>query len=287
MIKFQKPIQEIIRERTSWRTFTSDELSEIDRKEIERILNLTIEANPFGGKNRFKLFDIPDMSVADSKQQYGTYGFIQGARSFVLGACETGENDYESFGYAMELIILKLTELGLGTCWLGGTFTRTSFSEAMQLNNNEMLPAITPVGYIKNRRIKERVIRLALQAKKRKPWDRLFFKSDFSTPLNGDDIGEYATVLEMVRLAPSARNRQPWRIIHDGNRSVFHFYRAIADSNLTSGYNLYHRMDLGIAVAHFDLMVKELNLRGKWNIEEPLTSQSAPDLLKYVISWEY
>jgi len=51
-------------------------------------------------------------------------------------------------GFCMESIILKATKLGLETCWLGGTFKRAAFASKMDLaDEEEILPAITPVGY--------------------------------------------------------------------------------------------------------------------------------------------
>ena len=51
----------------------------------------------------------------------GTYGFIKGAYSFIASSTVREEFALESLGYQMEKIVLKATELGLGTCWLGGT----------------------------------------------------------------------------------------------------------------------------------------------------------------------
>ena len=53
-------------------------------------------------------------------------------------------------------------------------------------------------------------------------WERLFFDQAFGTPLTREAAGEYATPLEMVRLGPSASNKQPWRIVREGG--AWHFY---------------------------------------------------------------
>ncbi|MHA1776446.1 MAG: nitroreductase [Promethearchaeia archaeon] len=285
MLEYQKSIQDIIKERTSWRTFEDKPISDNERQEIEKLLTSTFEFNPFGGKNRFKLFDIP-LEAKSSKQSYGTYGFIRGAQTYLLGACERSTYDFESFGYSMEILILKLTEFNLGTCWLGGTFDQSSFSQAMQLEPNEFLPAITPVGYKKSRRIKEMIIRTAIHAKKRFSWDHLFFCSDFTTPLNPEELDLYTYALEMVRLAPSARNLQPWRIIMQNDPPIFHFYSSQLDGSFIARHPNFHRMDLGIAVAHFDLTVRELHLSGYWVIDEPHFSDNSENPLQYVISWQ-
>ncbi|GAH56809.1 unnamed protein product, partial [marine sediment metagenome] len=47
---------------------------------------------------------------------------------------------------------------------------------------NEVVPAITPVGYAaETRRAKEKIIRSFVKANARYPWDQLFFEQGFST----------------------------------------------------------------------------------------------------------
>lgn len=47
----------------------------------------------------------------------------------------------------MEELILYATSLGLGTCWIGGTFKKGQFAKAMEVNQEEILPIISPIGY--------------------------------------------------------------------------------------------------------------------------------------------
>ena len=55
-----------------------------------------------------------------------------------------GEKNLEDFGYTMERIILFATDLGLGTCWLGGSFTKSRFAEKISANGSERVPAEAP-----------------------------------------------------------------------------------------------------------------------------------------------
>ncbi|WP_083248367.1 nitroreductase family protein [Desulfuribacillus stibiiarsenatis] len=66
----------------------------------------------------------------------------------------------EDIGYTLEQLILYATSKGLGTCWLGGTFTKSSFERMVQLKEHEILPIITPVGYpAENKSLIERMMR--------------------------------------------------------------------------------------------------------------------------------
>ena len=54
-----------------------------------------------------------------------SYGMFSGVRNFI--ALVGGEIDavaLEKLGYFGELLALRCTALGLGTCWVGGTFDR-------------------------------------------------------------------------------------------------------------------------------------------------------------------
>lgn len=284
-MQFSKSVIEVIKERTSWRTFLSKAMVKNLRNDLEQILKLNEIDSPFksqGGNPRFHLISIPDFNPEENIK-VGTYGFIKGAQEFIAGAIDIAEYNLENYGYIFEAIILAATDLNLGTCWLGGTFSRSQFSKLIQLKSDERIPAVSPVGYPTTRRLKEKFIRSIAKAKIRKPWEQIFFSGDFISQIKQDDIGNYKTLLEMVRIGPSAGNKQPWRILKEKNQNTFHFYVKYSDDRKVSSYNKFVRLDIGIAVCHFDLSAKELGMQGKWVFKEPIINQ--PKELKYIISW--
>jgi len=285
-MQFSKSVVEIIKERTSWRTYLNKLIENEPRNQIDRILKLEDIESPFkdlSGNSRFQLISVPEFDP-DENIKIGTYGMIKGAQEFIAGATEKSEYDLENYGYIFEAIILAATDMNLKTCWLGGTFKRSQFSNMIQLKDNELIPAITPIGYPATRRLKERFIRSLAKAKLRKPWDEIFYIGDFNSPINQESIGEYKTILEMVRIGPSAGNNQPWRILKDINRDMFHFFVKYSDSKRGAVYNKFVRLDIGIAVCHFDLTANELGLKGRWEFLNPDITK--PENLKYVISWK-
>jgi hypothetical protein len=151
------------------------------------------------------------------------------------------------------------------------------------LQENETLPTVSPIGYAADRRrLSERIMRRMAGSDRRKPWPELFFNGSFSASLSPDEAGPYAETLENVRRAPSASNKQPWRIVYDKNRKTFFFYisramgyRKLRDVSLQD-------VDLGIAMCHFELTIKDLGLKGSWRRED-----TAPQVksLEYVVSW--
>jgi hypothetical protein len=210
---------------------------------------------------------------------------IKNPMGFIIGAVENAPRSLEDFGYLMEKNILKATDLGLGTCWLGGTFSSSRFAQKIALQKNEVLPAVTPAGYaVPKINVIDSVIRDSVGASNRKPWSLLFFKDD--KPLSIEEAGHYATPLEMVRLAPSANNFQPWRIIKESKTNIFHFYlkRMPGLRQLLFMKSDLQRVDIGIAMCHFALAVEEEGLSGAWTINDPRLGSMA-DKLDYIVTW--
>lgn len=93
----------------------------------------------------------------------------------------------------------------------------------------------------------------------------------------------------MVRWGPSASNKQPWRIVHAGDAWHFYLQRTSGygkDSLLGKliGVEDVQRIDMGIAMCHFELSAKELGLAGIWQNNEPGIKK--PDQsTEYVVSW--
>lgn len=280
-MRFAKSIIDIIKERTSWRTYEPKPLEEGIRARLIKLLELEDVKSPFddlAGKYRFELIGMPEFDP-NEKKKIGTYGIIQGAQDFIVGAIENSEYPREQYGYMMEYLILGATDMDLGTCWLGGFFNRSLFGQKINASPNEIMPAITSIGYYpKKRRKMEVVVRKAIKADKRYPWERLFFEGDFSKPLVQETSEKYAILIEMVRLAPSAGNKQPWRIVKEPDRNVFHFYII----EVTGNYAVFPPVDIGIAVCHWELVAEELGIKGKWEISRPDIPSEGFD---YKISW--
>lgn len=276
-----KSIIEIIQNRRSYRSYKPIKLPEEILKKINPILQ-ECPPGPYGNEATFLL--VHKSHALDQKIKLGTYGFISGAQHFIVGTMQASAAGFVDFGYRMEWIILQLTALGLGTCWLGGSLKRSEFAKLIGLPENEVIPAVTPVGFpTEKQSVRDRLIRLGASSKKRKPWKEIFFDEDFSKPLTPENAGRYATALEMVRLAPSASNRQPWRIVKNGK--FYHFYLQRTDRyyRLSPAIDL-QKIDMGIAMCHFDLTAGALNLPGSWQTANPQISKS--ENREYLLSWK-
>jgi hypothetical protein len=272
---------ETIKKRISCRAYELNHLTDSDRQKLKDFLSQNGET-PFGNSVRFELIDLGEKEH-DEIKTLGTYGIIKGTKTFIVGAVSEGKFALEDFGYCMEKNILAATHLGLGTCWLGGTFNQSASASRINKRENEVVPAITPVGYPRDKKsIMDSTIRFLMKSGSRKGWEELFFDGDISSRLPRKAAGKYELPLDCVRIGPSASNKQPWRIVKEKDKEVCHFYLS-----RTPGYAEKYPdvslqdIDMGIAMCHFEVAIRELNQRGHWKILQ--THQ--PRGLEYIVSW--
>lgn len=284
---FQKPISDIISQRYSCRSYQAAPIAIGTQQRLQQIME-PIRTGPLGAPLRFKLLAATE-SDRRALRGLGTYGFIRGATGFIAGAVGPGEKNLEDFGYQMEALILAATDLGLGTCWLGGSFTQSSFARQIEIAVGEIVPAVTATGYAVQHSPYSRLVRQQVGADRRLPWSQLFFAERFGDALSPDDAGPYAQPLEMVRLAPSASNKQPWRLVKEGDAWHFYLQRTPNYGRGSLIFNLLRladlqRVDMGIALCHFEFTARELGLKGHWalinhRLEIPVEG------VEYVVSW--
>ncbi len=271
------PVEKTVRARRSVRTYEERPLSKEDKEKITSYIAAL--SNPFSVKVSIGLLE---KKSAANGEKLGTYGVIKGAGDYLGAAVTEGELSLEALGYTFEKLILYAASLGLGTCWLGGTFNRSGFSEAMGIKENELFPAISPIGYPQDKkRITDTLTRWIAKADKRKGWEELFYQDDFSHPLTETEAGDYAFPLEMLRLAPSAVNKQPWRVVKEKNNC--HFYKTKNAEDTKTRIDI-QRVDVGIAACHFHVAALEKKLPGEF---KKLTNPGiqSPEQLQYIFSW--
>ncbi len=258
---------EAMQRRISVRTYEDRPVDADVRRELEQYIAAQT-MGPFGRSVRLTLLDASHDSAAQLRQ-YGVYGMIKGAKLFLAGAVERGEGAMEDYGYCVESAILRATELGLGTVWLGGTFSRGTFAQKLALRDSEALPAITPVGYAAEKvSLRDNLVRAVAGSRKRKPFGELFLDGAAGMPLSEQVAGPYAQVLQAVRMGPSASNKQPWRVIRGADAFHLCLQEDKAYNHIIPGV-LLQNLDMGIAMRHFELAAQELGLASQWRFEKP------------------
>lgn len=276
-MKLNIPIEETIKKRVSVRTYDSKSLSENDKYNLlNEISKLT---NPFGVKVHIHLIEKDTVS---NGEKLGTYGVIKGAKTFLGVSVDKSEYGLVAAGYQFENLILYATHMGLATVWLAATFSREQFETAMDIKKEELFLAISPIGYAASKKsVTESLMRNTLKSDKRKSWKEIFFRDSFENPLLKEEANEYFKPLEMLRLAPSATNAQPWRVVK--KQGSYHFFES-HKNNTKKEEIMIKKVDLGIALSHFHQTVLEQGLTGYFEKQSDLKID-IPDDTDYIISW--
>lgn len=261
-----------IRNRRSIRSFDGHPLRAEDLNKL-RVFMDKIE-NPYGIPVKFQLLSAKDHGLVCP--------VVSDADLYVGGKIKHGENSDVAFGYSFESLVLYAQSLGVGTVWLGGTMNRTVFEKAMVLEEGETMPCASPLGYpAEKMSLREKMMRKAIKADERLPFDELFFHEAFDNPLTKKDAGALAHPLEMVRLAPSAMNKQPWRVILTGNTA--HFYLKRSKGFARHASLDMQMVDMGIALCHFALSVEECGLELHFLIADPHLATDTEYIASYQI----
>lgn len=251
-------VKELVRGRRSVRTFDGSKINAEDFKKLSEFMEKL--DNPYGIPLEFRLLDAKEHKLSSP--------VISGTNLYVGVKAERTAHTEEAVGYSLEQLVLYAQSLGIGTVWIGGTMDRPAFERAMELRENEMMPCVSPLGYpAKRMSVKEGIMRKAIKADGRLPFETLFFDGTFGVPLTEEKAGNLAGVLEIVRWAPSAVNKQPWRVVADGDAA--HFYLKRTKGFISEAAGDMQKIDLGIALCHFALAAQESGIDTDFRINDP------------------
>ena len=263
---------ELVRSRRSVRTFDGSALKPED---AERILACAKAAeNPYGIPIEWRLLS--------AKKDGLSTPVIVGADTFIAGKLRPAPHAEEAFGYAFEEIVLFAQSLGVGSTWIAGTMDRPAFERAMELTGDEVMPCVSPLGYAAPKMsLRESMMRKGVKADRRLDFGTLFFDGAFDVPLTPEKAAILAEPLETVRWAPSAVNKQPWRVIWDGRAA--HFYEKKNRGYVSaSGWDL-QKIDLGIALCYFSRALAEKGIKAAFGTNDP--GLTAPQDTEYIASY--
>ena len=250
-------MQELIRSRRSVRTFDGRPLREEDAAAILA----------FAGKVE-NPYELPiEWKLLDRKSDGLTVPVVAGTDAYIAGKMRRAAHAEEAFGYTFEKVVPFAQSLGVGTTWIAGTMDRKAFEKAMRLAENEVMPCVSPLGYpAEKMSLRETMMRKGVKADSRLDFEKLFFDASFDKALSAEKAGDLRLPLEMLRLVPSAVNGQPWRVVRCGD--CVHFYDKRGRGMAGDGWDI-QKIDMGIALCHFELGAVESGLRPVMFEEDP------------------
>ena len=139
-----------IKARKSVRTFDGEPLSSETLAQLEDFIQK--DENPFGIPITYRMLDRKRDGVSSP--------VIVGADTYIAAKYRRQEDAELGFGYSFERLVLYATSLGLGTVWLAATIDRKAFERALEVAPDEVMPAVTPIGYAAEKRsVRESLMR--------------------------------------------------------------------------------------------------------------------------------
>ena len=278
---YMKNLMDIIKGRKSVRSFDGCAVPE-DKLELLCGYAESI-TNPFHISVNFVFLDTESTGLSSP--------VITGEKYYVTGIVEKRPYADVAFGYAFEQLVLYAWSLGIGTTWIGGTMKREQFEKASGLQEWEMMPCVSPLGYpAKKKSFKETLMRKGISADSRMPAEKFFFENVWNIPAvtertsasdnSAPDTSKDASgeLIEMVRWAPSAVNKQPWRIIRQ--EGAYHFYEKKDKGFIGDATGDLQKIDVGIALCHFVMGAEEKGLKPEVMISNP--EIEVPDGVEYI-----
>lgn len=155
----------------------------------------------------------------------------------VLFYSEKKEHYLENIGYMGEQLDLFLTSKNIGSCWFG----MGSIRERKQEDLDFVIMMAIGRADADSFRQKDKVL------KRKKPteiWDN----------------SSFTAVAEMVRIAPSACNTQPWYIEEESSTLRLYRIRGARGIMPENKVTFYNRIDLGIFMLFLELCLKRENV---------------------------
>jgi len=165
-----------------------------------------------------------------------SYGMFSGINDYIVLIADKNDLEaVEKLGYYGELMVLNTTELGLGSCWVGGGFSRLDMP--ITLDKGESVICAIVIGHAsEDLSFKEKIIH-GITHRKTKTVEDMY--------TSNEPVPEWFIAgMKAVQRAPSAVNRQPVKFTYQAG-SVQASVKDVANLNTT--------LDLGIAKLHFEL----------------------------------
>ncbi|UCG42840.1 MAG: hypothetical protein JSU73_13435 [candidate division WOR-3 bacterium] len=259
--------------RRSVRRYADRTVPEQTRRQIAEF---AMKVRPLVPENRFSYSVLPierNGGNGPSRSEelslvMGGYGKLVSARHLLLPRIQGDAHVLEDFGYRVEQLVVELTRLGLGSCYIGALGHEAEALDRLGSLPGERIPAVVVFGYPSTATAGKgfnRMIRSAIGADRRLRFDRFVFASSFNNPA---ELGLFQEkVMDALRHAPSAGNSRPWRVVIHGDLAYFCVAQNTPYYRMTRAVRWgYHLVDAGIGMANVSLAVAALGREAQWEL---------------------
>ena len=278
----------LIQNRKSVREFSDRYVSFEDIEKIKTYYNHHVRRLLPEVETELRMFGLDARAVLEGAAGYKQ--FLVGSPQYMVLLSAKGPNSGENAGYIMEDLILKLTDMGLDSCWM--TFTDSEYVKtALEIDSPLEVAAIAAFGYgVKTtKRLRLNVLSMSkvdVAAQRqyfapKKGVSDLVFLNDWGSRQGVEEfIGFYDDMLweafYPASLSPSYLNRQPYGfVLRDGRVYLV----QVPDEHTDE---IDGRLGLGIVLLHFSAVAEQWAGKVTWSFEDK--ALELPDGYKVVAS---
>ena len=278
----------LIQNRKSVREFSDRYVSFEDIEKIKTYYNHHVRRLLPEVETELRMFGLDARAVLEGAAGYKQ--FLVGSPQYMVLLSAKGPNSGENAGYIMEDLILKLTDMGLDSCWM--TFTDSEYVQpALEIDSPLEVAAIAAFGYgVKTtKRLRLNVLSMSkvdVAAQRqyfapKKGVSDLVFLNDWGSRQGVEEfIGFYDDMLweafYAASLSPSYLNRQPYGfVLRDGRVYLV----QVPDEHTDE---IDGRLGLGIVLLHFSAVAEQWAGKVTWSFEDK--ALELPDGYKVVAS---
>ncbi len=207
-------LNEAILARHSVRRYTDKKIDAVTREALQAEAD---KLNRESGLNMQLVFDEPE-AFGGGMAKYGNF---EGCHNYIAIVGKKG--DEEKSGYYGEKLVLFAQQLGLNTCWVALTFSKSK--TVYKLNRGEKLIIVIALGYGKTQGHERKTKSIGELCR-----------------VDGEMPTWFKSAMQAVQFAPTAINQQKFLFTLKGS--------AV---EAKSPFGICTKIDLGIAKCHFEI----------------------------------
>ncbi|WP_409199347.1 nitroreductase family protein [Methanobrevibacter sp. DSM 116169] len=215
-------LDEAIKNRHSVREYTD---KKIEGNVKEDLLNIIDECNRESGLNIQLCLNEKD---AFNNGLFAKFGMFKNVNNYIAIVGRKTKNLDELSGYYGQKIVLKATQLGLDSCWVALTYSKSNVNA--EIKDKEKLVIVIAIGYGVTHG----------NPRKSKAISEL-------TDFKGEMPSWFKEGLIAAQLAPTATNQQKFKLNLIDDDKV----------KISTSFGFYNKIDLGIVKYHFEIGAKE------------------------------
>lgn len=238
----------------------------LDDSTLEQVLALAERVQPLVPANRFTVRLRRDGVRQDLVTLLGAYGRLITPPHALVPYLQGTVHPLTDLGYRVEQIVVRLTALGIATCYIGTLPYEERARDLLELPVDARIGALVVFGQAAETaggRALDGLVRSMLGRTKPPALERFFFLERADRPAQPPAL--LRPLIEAAVRAPSACNAQPWRFLwHEGCLTLFVLRRNPRyGPGAAQRYNLY---DGGIVMANITLAMDAWGIPGRWQL---------------------